>query len=171
MQVKKVAGSILGSGVHSLHVLATRSKYKCIRLTENSKLSKLSVDDTRQGGHWYVMFPHSVHASWRLPLLGLRVAVQPRYVRTVPDNCGTIFIPGDRWPKRATHILPPCLLETIKAPTPPPFLFFFFFFQSSQIPLSVTQQLEASVSQVSVPMAVYFLSAFERFYESIRTYF
>lgn len=69
-----------------------------------------------------------------------------------------------------THFATLPVRNDIKAPTPPPFLFFFFF-QSSQIPLSVTQQLEASVSQVSVPMAVYFLSAFECFYESIRTHF
>lgn len=36
----------------------------------------------------------------------------------VPDNCATIFIPGDRWSKRATHILPPCLLETTLRPAP-----------------------------------------------------
>lgn len=37
----------------------------------------------------------------------------------VPDNCATIYIPGDRWSKRATHILPPCLLETTLRPAPP----------------------------------------------------
>lgn len=60
---------------------------------------------------------HSVH-TWCLHLGSSQPAVWPPRACTVPDNCGTIFIPGDRWPKRATHILPPCLLEMTLRPAP-----------------------------------------------------
>lgn len=85
-----------------------------------------------------------------------------------PNNCGTIFIPGDRTvQKRATRILP--LLATTLRAKPPNLI------NRPQSPSSVTQQLEATVK--SVPglsvngclLPVHFLTLLQ--YESIRAYF
>lgn len=70
----------------------------------------------RKAQRWYVILPHRSI----LPAAGV-AAVQPRYVRPEPGNRGTIFILGDRWPKRVTRILPRRLLETtLGAPPPTP---------------------------------------------------
>lgn len=107
---------------------ATQSGYKRLRTV------RVLMTRWSQLRHHSVQCPHIVPVPL---LLSARRVATLHMQCTVPDNCGTIFIPGDRWPKRATHILPPCLLEMTWRPAP------------NQINQPTAQQLEATLQSVS----------------------